>query len=57
MTKKEAIAEIKQAIDEAEQRKLWADERGEKEIGWREFCFANGLRWALGSINAIEIKE
>ena len=57
MTKAEAIAEILKVTDEAEERKLWWDKRGHKEMGWREFCFANGLRWARGILEQIEIIE
>ena len=57
MTKAEAIAEILKVTDEAEERKLWWDERGDKEMGWREFCFANGLRHARGILEQIEIIE
>ena len=54
MTKAEAIAILQQLEQNAEERKLWWDAQGEKEIGWREFTYANGLRDALEILEEIE---
>ena len=54
MTKTEAIAEIKQAMKDADEQKLWFDARGDRETGWRMYTYSNGLYRALEVVEQID---
>jgi len=57
MTQTEVIKKIEKWIDEAYERRAYYDEKGQKELGWREHCFINGLSWALAEIKQIQSHE